>query len=237
MTERLFAPREQACLPPPHLRAPAFRNIESPSFEPLATPLNDLGLVDRKKLIHQVKATLIEPYKWPSLFDDEHHLQWPRRDYPNLPDDRVNPHVFRNLPGNKMDWPRAFHSYVHAITMQPRLPEEDVMFFTTETQFAIDSLHRSVQVAKMLTRNPDISTSSLTSRHREILGDYGEALGYLRTIPSEFHPLDLDTLHVHGIDELLAISGQLGRLATADTVAVAARIIRQPHAPHPAYAA
>ncbi|OGL23335.1 hypothetical protein A2791_00585 [Candidatus Saccharibacteria bacterium RIFCSPHIGHO2_01_FULL_46_30] len=217
-------------LPPPELRAPEFRNLKSAQFTRIETPLSPLGLVDKTQLLKAVNETLIAEYKWPSTLDDDHHLQWPSNQYPNISNTRINPHSFRNNVGNRCDLPRNFHNWLHAVTQPPTLPSEEVMYYSNEAQIAIDTLHRCVQNAKMLVRKPNMKSGRLNDRLTELFYEYHEALAMLEGIPIEFHPIDVDDFRPKGIEDILNIQGQLGRLATSSTVAVATRIIRQPRA-------
>ncbi len=214
-------------LPPIELRAEGFENPLAPDFVRQPTPLTDIGLVDRTKLMKLVRGTLTSAYKWPSDMDDEHHLQWPRRKYTHRPDATVNPYEFRNLPLNKMYWPRMFHNWAHRVTEPPPVPSDDVMYYTTQAQGAIDALSRAVQIAKMLTRNCDISQASRESRVNELFDEYSQTIEGFRQLPSEFHFINLEKHAAATIDEFLASGGELGRIAAVSTVATATRYLRQ----------
>lgn len=196
-SERSHA-RESRNLPPMSLRAEGFEDPNSRTFERLPTPLNEIGLVDKPRLIKLVRSTLNSAYMWPSELDDEHHYQWPRKIYPydsglsiehRTPDSQtlnipINPYEFRNLALNKTYWPRTFHNWTHKVTEQPPVPSLDTMYNVTQAQVAIDALHRSVQIAKMLYRNKEIPPHSLNSRLDELFDEYHLTLEDLASLPS-----------------------------------------------------
>jgi hypothetical protein len=233
--------RESRNLPPVTLRAEGFEDPNSRTFERLATPLNEIGLVDKPRLIKLVRGTLNAAYMWPSELDDEHHYQWPRKLYPNDPEATitrktksgethtisVNPYEFRNYALNKTYWPRTFHNWAHKVTEHPPLPTLDVMFNVGQAQLAIDTMHRSVQIAKMLYRNKHIPPHSLNSRLDELFEEYHVTLDDLSSLPPEFHFIDIDNFKPDDVHDLLNIKGELGRLATVPTIASTTRHIRQ----------
>lgn len=230
--------RESRHLPPVSLRANGFEDPNKTTFDRLPTPLNNIGLVDKPKLIKLVRGTLNSAYAWPSVLDDEHHCQWPRRNYVDRPDEKINPYEFRNFALNKMYWPRMFHAWAHKVTEQPPVPSLEVMHNVGQAQFAIDTLHRSVQIAKMLNRNKNISPKSLNGRLEELYEEYNESLDDLNQLDTEFHFLDINQIRPESIHDLLNIKGELGRLATVPTVATTTRHIRQPtHRQAPSIAA
>ncbi len=98
MERRKRAANTAPFLPPVELRLPAFKDPRSSSFEPLETPLTEIGLVDTPKLLKLVKGTLNSAYKWPSTLDDEHHLLWPKSAYVG-----EGMQEFRNLQMTKKD--------------------------------------------------------------------------------------------------------------------------------------
>lgn len=227
MSERAASRRDSRHLPPIELRADDYKDPLSPEFLKHPTPLNEIGLVDKTRLIKLVRGTLTSAYHWPSEMDDEHHLQWPKRLYENQPAATVNPYEFRNLPINKTYLPRTFHNWVHRITEPPPLPSEEVMHYTSQAQIAIDSLYRSVQIAKMLTRNKEIPLNSRNNRVNELFDEYSVILEEMQQLPREFHFIDTERYAVDSVEEFLAHDGELGRLATVPTVATSTRYIRQ----------
>lgn len=233
--------RESRNLPPLALRAQGFEDPNSRTFERLPTPLNDIGLVDKPKIIKLVRGTLNSAYMWPSELDDEHHYQWPRKIYPYDSDATIshqmedgetltlpiNPYEFRNYALNKTYWPRTFHNWAHKVTEQPPLPSLEVMYNVGQAQLAIDALHHSVKTAKMLYRKKDIPPHKLNSRLDELFDEYHMTLDELVSLPPEFHFIDIHQLKPEGVHGLLNIKGELGRLATVPTIASTTRHIRQ----------
>ena len=210
-------------LPPVEFRKPAFIKPQ----QSLETPLTPIGLVDRQRLIKLVNGTLNSAYKWPSERDDEHHLLWPSVWYPNLPDARVNPHVFRNLPLNKVDLPRTFHNWVHKITIPPPPPSIEVIGLASRAQDGIDDMALAMRIGMQLMRNKQVSHARFSDRMEELFDQYHEGLNTIKSLPSEFHFIDPQKYDVPNIIDMLEIRGELGKLATKTTVAIATRIIRQ----------
>lgn len=213
-------------LPPVELRRDEFRDPSDKRFEPLPTPLTPIGLVDRSELVRQVNNTLHTPYQWPTA-PDEHHLQWPARWYPYNPKGIVNPHEFRNNAMNKAFWPRNFHGWAHRVTEPPTPPSLDVMYYADLSQLSIDSMHRSVQIAKMIVRNPSVSHKRQQARLDELLNDFRAAQEQLADLPTDFHFVKPDDYILETTDHLLLVGGQLGRLATTATVSTVTRHVRQ----------
>lgn len=59
-------------------------------------PVDDNGLVDTKEVIRLIKLAIDPAYAWNRLDEiNVHHIYFERNRYPNLPDQAVNPEVFR----------------------------------------------------------------------------------------------------------------------------------------------
>ena len=213
-------------LPPIELRRDEYRDPLNRHFEHLPTPVTEIGLVDRSKLIRVVNDTLHSPYEWPTD-PDEHHLQWPARWYPYEPDGFVNPHKFRNNAMNKAYWMRSFHNWAHRVTEPPAPPSLEVMYHADLSQTCIDGMYRAAQTAKMLARNPQVTPERQQVRFHELLDDFREAHEQLARLPAEFHFVDPSNYTPETTDHLLTIDGSLGRLATTATVSIVARHVRQ----------
>lgn len=227
MERRKKAANTAPFLPPVELRLQEFRDPGAPSFQRLETPVTDIGLVDTPKLLKLVKGTLNAAYKWPSQLDDVHHLLWPNSAYPGEELQR-----FRNLSVNKKDWPRIFHNWAHKVTVPSAIPPADTLHFIPIVQESINDASSCVQVGKMLTRNPDITEASLKDRLEELFDSFNIALDNIENLAPEYHLLNPSEFRVANVEEMLAINGQLGRLAMVSTVGAATRYIRQTtHAP------
>lgn len=210
-------------LPPRELRKPRFVNPE----QIIETPLTPIGLVDRKKLVRLVNATLNSAYKWPSARDDEHHLLWPNAWYPDLADEKVNPHVFRNRTINRADLPVGFHRWLHKVTIPPPPPSLDTMAHVEQAQDGIDDMASAVRIGMQLMRNRQVTVPRLNGRMDQLLEQYQEGLTTIKKLPPEFHFIDPDVYTVASVEDMLMIRGELGRLATKPTVATTTRFIRQ----------
>ena len=210
-------------LPPVEVRKSAFIVPE----QSIETPLTPIGLVDRKRLIKLVNATLNSAYKWPSEKDDEHHLLWPNAWYPSMPDAPVNPHVFRNLPLNKVDLPRTFHNWAHRVTAPPPVPTMEVMDLANQAQDCIDEMALAMRIGMQLVRNKRVSHERFSDRMEELFDQYHDSLRTIKSLPEEFHFIDPQKYDVTNVIDMLEIRGEIGRLASKATVATATRIIRQ----------
>lgn len=214
-------------LPPLEYRADGFKNPSAPGFERIPTPVDSLGLVDTRQLLIDVNGTLNQPYKWPSVFDDNHHLYWPARLYPDQKIKGVNGHEFRNLYSSMRDEPRSFHSWLHKVTIPPRKPKPEVMHYGILAAGHTSRMHECIRMGKRLLRDPVISPLSANMRGDELFDEFCEALEGLKQLPKEFWPIDPDIYQLRDASDMLLISGELGKLATSRTVAVSARFIRQ----------
>ncbi len=210
-------------LPPVEVRKSGFVVPE----QSIETPLTPIGLVDRKQLIKLVNATIDSSYKWPSEKDDEHHLLWPNAWYQAMPDAPVNPHVFRNEPFNKTDWPRTFHNWVHKTTIPPPPPTMEVMELATQAHDSIDEMALAMRIGMQLLRNPLVSQTRFAERTDELFGQYHASLKTIKELPEEFRFIDPKKYDVLDFADALEIRGELGRIAAKTTVAATTRIIRQ----------
>lgn len=210
-------------LPPVEFRHPQFITPE----QSIETPLTPIGLVDTKRLLKAVNATLNSAYKWPSRIDNEHHKLWPGAWYPDLPNERANPHVFRNDNINKIDLPSSFHAWVHKVTIPPAVPTLETMDLVGQAQDCISNMALAVKIGMQLMRNKMITNDQFTIRLSELFDQYNYGLDTLRQLPSEFHFINPEQFEVATVADMLIIRGELGRLAVKPTVATATRIIRQ----------
>lgn len=210
-------------LPPVEFRKNRFIQPE----QSIETPLTPAGLVDTKRLIKLVNATLKSAYKWPSEKDDEHHLFWPHSWYLSNPDALVDPHIFRNRLFNKTDLPRTFHNWVHKVTIPPEPPSMETMSLATKAQDGIENMALAVQIGRQLMRNNQIGHLSLVVRTDELFDQYQNGLATIKSLPEEFRFIDPKRYDIADPSDMLQIRGELGRLASKLTVAAATRVIRQ----------
>jgi hypothetical protein len=193
----------------------------------IETPLTPTGLVDTKKLVKLVRGTLHTAHKWPSVADDEHHLLWPNKWYPDMPEASVNPHVFRNEPYNKIDVPKAFHVWLHMVTIPPANPTLEVMDLSSLAHQGYEDMAFAVRIGMQLLRNDAVSPRDFNLRIDDLYSQYNDGLARVRSLPPEFQDIDTDMYKVSSPEEMLTVRGELGRLAMKPTVAVTTRIIRQ----------
>jgi hypothetical protein len=193
--------------------------------EPIPTPLDERGLVDVAKLIHQVKATIEPHYDWHSSFSDIHHLEWPDRWYENLSDGKVNPHQFRNLAISKIYIPRIFHNWVHRITEPPPPPDEEVMRYRIEAQHVAMVLFRTVKHSKTLARKRNLSDEQLEDLLTERFENFSTTFELAKQTPKPFQLLDFEEYELRDIYDMVHIGTELGKFAVAATMT---RTIAQP---------
>lgn len=92
------------------------------------TPLKSDDTVDYEKLVAEMRGLVSPDYKWQAPFFDEHHLHWEASLYdPDKHDGDTIPYRFRDLSTQKLWVPRQFHNFVHAVTIEPPIPERTVM--------------------------------------------------------------------------------------------------------------
>jgi hypothetical protein len=133
-------------LPPEEFR---LRSIENK----IPTPTDEWGVVDADKLIQAVMQTVSPEYRWTGK-SDIHHGQWCRADYyamqEILPESRAV--AFRELAPNKMQIPRVFHNWIHAITVPPPMPSPEVMRESVREWIILKDFFKSVQEAAQTSR-------------------------------------------------------------------------------------
>lgn len=151
---------DQETLPPPDAR---LINPHATDFSPLATPVDERGLVDIHTLIDQVKATVDPNYIWPK-HASIHHFYWPETWY-KMPyhEPYENPAAFRNLPINKGLVPRVFENWLHQITIPPVLPEREVRAYTVEAWFVARDLFRMARKT--------VQWQRIAERRRQLIAD------------------------------------------------------------------
>jgi len=129
----------------------------------LPTPLDGRRLVDPQKTILDLRRVIAEPEEgWaePNI----HHLQWPKRWYPNTSGDMhdpTNPAAFRHLPIHRLWLPRDLHQILHDIMEPPPVPDPDVMFYRVEAWNVARSLFLKARPLVYLPRRQRIEQELL----------------------------------------------------------------------------
>ena len=106
----------------------------NPYVDKIDTPLNQHGLVDQKKLVAELRATVDASYTWPSLSFNPHHFQWAAEKYGRdaLPLTGVVPASARDIPPLKGRLPRVLENWLHIVSLEPPVPEEEVLYYSLE---------------------------------------------------------------------------------------------------------
>lgn len=212
------APNASLRLPSPHLPPPELRLFNPKTDGLLPTPLDGRGLVDPNELVRLVKSTVEPDYRWPSSYNDVHHLQWPNRRYEYSPGADINPQEFRNLSISKLYVPRVFHNWTHHITEPPPKPSDEVMYHLIEAQRVAMTLFRTVRASKKAMRLKHISDDELESRLVNHFDTFNRTIEVARNVPPEFQVLDLSHYRADTYEDMFQLAPQLGRLAITSTV-------------------
>lgn len=180
--------------------------------ERIETPLDQRGLVDLDGLIEVVKQTVDPSFNWRSPFNDVHHLQWYSALYHNHDDPRLAV-TFRELVNRKAYVPRAFHNWVHNVTLPPPVPSEEVMRHSIDAQRVAISLARTAAQAVKLSRRKMIGAQAKHDRLEQAFEAYNVLLDNAREVPREFSLLQVDEIEARSVEEMLIINKALGKLA------------------------
>ena len=200
--------------PPPEIR------LIKPG-ELIPTPLDSRGLVNANQLILDVNSTVDPNYTWPSAFNDNHHLQWPRSNYV-----RGYQTEFRNLPISRIMLPRNFHNWLHRVTEPPSVPSTEICRYRIEENRVVGALFRAASIAVHLDRMR-LSDATRERKRRYYLEKYQEMLEQYRHLPVEFLQVKPDEYELVEPSEFARVAPVLGRHATSQSVAPVTRIIRQ----------
>lgn len=201
-------------LPPEEFR---LRNIN----DKIKTPTDAWGVVNADKLIREVMESVHPDYQWTGK-SDIHHGQWCRADYHAmqfaLPESRAV--AFRELAPNKMQIPRVFHNWIHAITLPPPMPDPNVMRESVREWVILQDFFRSVQEAAQVERlyardraRRESTGESYTAEQEEIVAEEQRRrmegvythFGALQTVPIERWPFSGDI-------KLPVAAGRIGNL-------------------------
>lgn len=197
-------------LPPEEFR---LRSID----DKIPTPTDRWGVVNSDQLIRDVMQTIHPDYRWTGK-SDIHHGQWCRADYhamqAALPQSRAV--AFRELAPNKMQIPRVFHNWIHAITLPPPMPEPEVMRESVREWLILQDFFRSVQEAAQTERlfgRERVRRGGFTEEQEEIIAEEQRRrmegvythFSALQTVPIERWPFSGDI-------KLPAAAGRIGNL-------------------------
>ncbi len=215
--------RDRKDLPPPDVW------LYDPRYKPLETPVDSRGLVDFKELIRLVKSTVDSSYNWESPFNDRHHLQWPRRFYPDEYGNGPNPAEFRHLGIGMVRVPRYFHNWTHLITEPPALPKPEVMQYRIDAQRVTLSLFESVKIVKQEGRVRLLSGQALKDYMLSELelrfDEFSENLDDAKSQPVEFYPIDYDSLELKEPLDMVNIADRIAKEAIYRS---AVRTVKEP---------
>jgi hypothetical protein len=192
-----------------------------PITEKIETPTDAWGVVDTDQLIRTVMGTVSPEYRWTGK-SDIHHGQWCRADYVNkqhdVPESRAL--AFRELAPNKIQLPRVFHNWIHAITLPPAMPSPEVMHESVREWVILQDFFRSVQeaaqVERLYTRDRsrrEANGQTYSEEQEEIIDEERRRrmegvythFGALQTVPIERWPFSGDI-------KLPVAAGRIGSL-------------------------
>ncbi|MFZ1301119.1 MAG: hypothetical protein WAQ27_00870 [Candidatus Microsaccharimonas sp.] len=206
--ERIVTPKR---VPPEELW---LHNPRNDGFIP--TPLDERGLVDKKKLISAVLATVDSSYDWRSRFADVHHLQWPDRFYSSEVkpgDEDAVPRLFRNLAINKVILPRIFHDRLHYVTEPPPVPDDEVMRYCIDAQRVAISLFRQVSQSKKTVRGRGQGEEELQELLIQQFDTFATKFEEGKAIPQPFQLIDFDNQPLETVQDMVKIGNKLGKYA------------------------
>jgi len=180
----------------------------------IETPTDERGLVDLDALVERVKMTVDPEYHWESSYNDTHHLQWHAAFYSHFQmSDGVDMQSFRELTNRKAYLPRVFHNWIHAVTLPPPIPSNEVMQYSIDAQRVAISLAKTASLAVRLTRMIHIPAHRLEERLEQEFEHYNLYIDNARLVPKEFSLLAIEELEAKNVEEMLERNRQLGRQA------------------------
>jgi len=195
--------------------------------EKVDTPIDSRGLVDIDASVALVKSLIAEGYTWGGGVD-VHHFQWYSNLYPYIQNSTVNPANFRDLPPHKGLLPREFHNFIHAVTLAPPVPDEEVMYYRSEGWRVASSLFNQTRellkqerqwrrhVQRIISQNPDLGEEGFDKLERvdqetmnEILAKDFKGidihLARNEQLPEEFRFFDSN-------EPAIKVAGRLGKI-------------------------
>ena len=196
----------------------------------IETPVDSRGLVDFPGLISLIKSTVEPHYTWESPFNDRHHLQWPRRFYPDIDNENTpNPYEFRHLGIGLVRVPRYFHNWVHLITQPPPIPSQEVMAYRIDAQRVALNLFEQVREVSHEGRVQHLTGIALREYLLEQLerrfDDFAEQIEVAKSQPEEFQVIRYDNFPLEEPKDMVVIAHTLARNAIYRS---AVRDIRKP---------
>jgi hypothetical protein len=133
----------------------------------IATPVNELGLIQPKNYIETFKATIHPDYEWSMDELSVHHMFYSLFRY-GLPSAGRNALSWRDLPPNKVLVPRMFENWIHEIGIPPDVPSEEVQKHQMESWLIARSLFKSVKQVVVWEKRSDERASYL-EMNRDVL--------------------------------------------------------------------
>ncbi|MDB5168710.1 MAG: hypothetical protein JWO41_66 [Candidatus Saccharibacteria bacterium] len=97
---------------------------EARDLPPIEPPVNEFGLIDIDDLVRQVKSRVRRSHRW-SRSIMVAHFYHPEEEYLSHSDPVAR--TFRDLPVHKAVVPRDFENFFHDNTLQPQMPNVEVM--------------------------------------------------------------------------------------------------------------
>lgn len=187
----------------------------------MQTPLDERGLVDIGQLMEGVRSYIVPTFLWPDC-PSEHHLYWLASWYTQT-EKETNGEIpagrFRELPINKIDMPRMFHTVLHHVTLPPKMPDPEIMRFQIEAWNVVSNLFVAVSkrarlmraVGRHLTQQQltvereIVARKFMEERSARLFGGIAMHLEALEKIPEEHRPVDINASD----DEILQSVGRV----------------------------
>ncbi len=187
--------------------------LRTPLIERVPTPVNQYGLVKKDVLENIVFSAFqsmypSQPELWQAYPPTKHHLYWPKQDYVanNQPVTQVQKvrQDFRSLEHNQLEIARVPHDILHDITVEPEMPDDDIMQYRLQYAHLGNTAFRAamwvIKLDRQLRRlrgelpsQGEIGTAS--SRQKGIdrnLRKYYQSIEEIADIPQELHVVKVD---------------------------------------------
>lgn len=210
--DRMVVKSRLATEKPLHLPPPEVWRFTPGKDTPLPVPVDERGLVDIDRLIELVQSTVEPEFTWqPSEKPDAHHIYWEHNNYPDKPEDSVNPEVFYGLPINQIVIPRMFHNWLHLTTEPPPIPSREAMHHRILAHNVVRNLLRNARQSLALTKASYIREDRLHRGSEYHLWQFLVEVEEAQKLPSEFSLVDLTELDPSTPEELHSLASFLGR--------------------------